>query len=331
MKKIDRRQFVKNLSLASIPFFTKLKVPADVLKFTLGFWQATKIQQLFSKLLLSNVSLATIEREGKVGMFTNGVVVGDDLAERAAMAITYLKKRPVMMPVPVATSITELNKMQEVATDEGHKMGVISHYHLFQSVIKVKEIIRRGILGKIKQIDLLVHESEPGMMITAGADGFLGWYFHPLYLTTMFLNNEPTSLQAKNYSGSKPFSNIYFDFAGGATVNLSVKDNLSKEHWIMNIRAENGTLKLDGNQKINFKDNDGKTTLFSFDSQDYKFSLEATVLNFVEAVQEEEVKQQSTKSLAFLSVAWHQAMEQSLASGERVNIEQQKTETSNID
>ena len=325
MMKIDRRQFVKNISFASLPLLGNLTLPADVLKFTLGFWRAAKIQQLFSKLLLPNVSLATIEREGKVGLFTNGVVVGETLAERAAMATTYLNKRPVLLPVPVANSMAELNIMQKVATKEGHKLGVLSHYHLFQSVVKVQEIIRRGILGEIKQIDLLVNNAEPGMMITVGADGFLGWYFHPLYLTTVFLNNSPSSLQSKNYSGSQPFSNIYFDFESGVKVNLSVKENLSNEHWVMNIRAENGTLKLDGNHKINFKDNDGKTNLFSFDSQDYKFSLEATVLNFIEAVQDELVLEDAEK-LAFLSVAWQEAIEQSIASGERVEIEQLQEE-----
>lgn len=319
MAQINRRKFIQNFSLAALPLLGSWRVPADVLKFTLGFWQAPVLQRLFDKLLMPNVSLDVLEREGKVGLFTNGVVIGGKVEDRAATAMTYLKKRPLLLPVPLATNVDDLQNMQSTAQKEENKLGVISHFHLLQSASKVKEIIRHDLMGEIKQIDLLVNDSDPEDMVTAGADGLLGWYFHPLYLTTLFLKSNPVSLQARKYDGQKAFTNIYFDFEYGTKVNLSVKDDLSREHWVINIRGEKATCRLDGNHKISFKDQNGKTNLFSFDSNDYKFTLEATVLNFVKAVQDE-LEIEHANELSFLSVAWHQALAQSLTNEARVSI-----------
>ena len=287
MEKIDRRNFIKNISVSSLPFFIPAIKPNDVLKFTLGFWHAEELQQLFGKLLLPNVSLNTIEREGKVGLFTNGVVVGSSIEERGELAVAYLTKRPVLLPVPMTNSKREVDQLEQVSTQEEHRIGVISHYSYLPSVKKAQEILRKDLITNVKQIDLLVHSQVPDMMVSAGADGVLGWYFHPFYLATLFLNSMPVGLEVRKANGPQPFSNIYFDFENGVKVNLSVKDDLNKEHWVMTLRGGKSTLRLSGDHKINFKNGQGQTNLFSFDSLDYKLALENMVLDYVKAVQEE--------------------------------------------
>lgn len=307
MEKINRRNFIKNLSVSSLPFFIPAVKPNDVLKFTLGFWQAEELQQLFNKLLLPNVSLNTVEREGRVGLFTNGVVVGSSVEERGEVAVAYLSKRPVLLPVPVAHSRKEVEQLEQVSTLEEHRIGVISHYSYLPSVKKVQEILRKDLIKNIKQIDLLVNNKAPDMMVSAGADGVLGWYFHPLLLATLFTKSEPVGLEIRKATGPQPFSNIYFDFENGVKVNLSVKDDLSKESWVMTLRGDKSTLRLSGDHKINLKDGQGQTNLFSFDSQDYKLALETLVLDYAKAVQEEKEPQVSIET-GKLSVMLQQAI-----------------------
>ena len=287
MEKINRRHFIRNISIAGLPFCVPVVKPNDVLKFTLGFWEADELQQLFGKLLLPNVSLNTIEREGRVGLFTNGVVVGNSVEERGELTAAYLSKRPVLLPVPIANSGREVEKIKEISQQEEHRIGVISHFTYLQSVKQVQEIMRKELLSNVRQIDLLVNANEPDMMIGAGADGVLGWYFHPFSLATLFLESNPVGLEVRKATGPRPFSNIYFDFANGTKVNLSVKDDLDRQHWLMTLRGENSTLNLAGDNKINFKDAKGKTNLFNFDNNDYKLAMETLVLDYVKAVQEE--------------------------------------------
>ncbi len=173
----------------------------------------------------------------------------------------------VILEKPMALNVSDCNAMISAANENNKQLGIIHNQIFNPSMIKAKELIAKGAIGKIFGVQVLL--STPIDYMTSSKEhwahklpgGVLGETGpHAVYLVSAFLNNiKDVSIQAKKHLHEYPWSSyedFRFDLIGEDGIG-SVVLFYGGNQWAseINILGSNGILKIDLQARIVIKYN----------------------------------------------------------------------------
>jgi predicted dehydrogenase len=196
--------------------------------------------------------------------------------------------KPVLCEKPFALDVSDAEAMLAAEARTGYLIIEAQHTYHHPRHARVREIVRSGLLGKIRHISAQFDVPIPQTLGEIRWDGPVGggalWDLgvYPAYWLRASMAEEPNLISAThafNDKGADIWTDAAFSFASGATGSISCSMERSFAAWLK-IEGEEGTLYADNplspkNQTLTLDIGDEVTEEHFTSRPTYSFQLEA--------------------------------------------------------